>query len=61
MHEKTEAAAKMLEQLKQVQQTEQPKPEEKAGKAAKEGIDKVVEDTINWTYRDWETDRKSVV
>lgn len=29
MHEKAEAAAKTMEQLKQVQQTEQPKPEEK--------------------------------
>lgn len=29
MHEKAEAAAETLEQLKQVQQTEQPKPEEK--------------------------------
>lgn len=29
MHEKAEAAAKTLEQLKQVQQTEQPKEEEK--------------------------------
>lgn len=29
MHEKAEAAAEMLEQLKKVQQTEQPKPEEK--------------------------------
>ena len=28
MHEKAEAAAKTLEQLKQVQQTEQPKPKE---------------------------------
>lgn len=28
MHEKTEAAAEILEQLKQVQKTEQPKPEE---------------------------------
>ena len=28
MHEKTEAAAEALEQLKQVQKTEQPKPEE---------------------------------
>ena len=28
MHEKTEAAAETLEQLKQVQQTEQPKPDE---------------------------------
>lgn len=29
MHEKAEAAAETMEQLKQVQQTEQPKPEEK--------------------------------
>lgn len=29
MHEKVEAAAETMEQLKQVQQTEQPKPEEK--------------------------------
>lgn len=29
MHEKAEAAAETLEQLKQMQQTEQPKPEEK--------------------------------
>lgn len=29
MHEKTEAAAKTMEQLKQMQQTEQPKPKEK--------------------------------
>lgn len=29
MHEKADAAAETLEQLKQVQQTEQPKPEEK--------------------------------
>lgn len=29
MHEKVDAAAETLEQLKQVQQTEQPKPEEK--------------------------------
>lgn len=29
MHEKAEAAAETLEQMKQVQQTEQPKPEEK--------------------------------
>lgn len=29
MHEKADAAAKTLEQLKQMQQTEQPKPEEK--------------------------------
>ncbi len=29
MHEKAEAAAETLQQLKQVQQTEQPKPEEK--------------------------------
>ena len=29
MHEKAEAAAETLEQLKQVQQTEQPKPKEK--------------------------------
>lgn len=29
MHEKAEAAAETLEQLKQAQQTEQPKPEEK--------------------------------
>ena len=32
MHEKTEAAAETLEQLKQVQQTEQPKPEEEKKK-----------------------------
>lgn len=32
MHEKTEAAAEMLEQLKQVQQTEQPKPKEEEKK-----------------------------
>lgn len=32
MHEKAEAAAKTLEQLKQVQQTEQPKPKEEEKK-----------------------------
>lgn len=32
MHEKAEAAAETMEQLKQVQQTEQPKPEEKKKK-----------------------------
>lgn len=32
MHEKTETAAEMLEQLKQVQQTEQPKPKEEEKK-----------------------------
>ena len=32
MHEKTDAAAKTLEQLKQMQQTEQPKPKEEEKK-----------------------------
>lgn len=32
MHEKTDAAAKTLEQLKQIQQTEQPKPEKEKEK-----------------------------
>lgn len=32
MHEKAEAAAKQMEQLKQVQQTEQPKPKEEEKK-----------------------------
>lgn len=36
MHEKANAAAETLEQLKQVQQTEQPKPEEKKKEEVKE-------------------------
>ena len=36
IHEKTEAAAEAMEQLKQVQQTEQPKPEEKKEEVKKD-------------------------
>lgn len=36
MHEKAEAAAETLEQLKQVQKTEQPKPEEEKKEEVKE-------------------------
>lgn len=36
MHEKAEAAAETMEQLKQVQQTEQPKPEEEKKEEVKE-------------------------
>ena len=51
MHEKAEAAAETMEQLKQMQQTEQPKPEAKKGRG--EGKRTETVKTISRKCREW--------